>query len=229
MKLTPQAIVNAPNIVNPEGKLTLSLRNLQLSDIDNLHLANSVFAVIDLTNNDLVEAGGIPDWEVLETVLLANNNISVIGDLSAVSLRSLLLAHNNISTLKLLVSLRLVKSLHTLLLVGNPVCSEHHYRQFLIWLLPSLQILDCEKVKASERKSANELFGESFETATAAAVALINGGEEAKPVAKESRMINNTVSKLTSEEKADLIEQLKNAQTMEEMDRIQGLLKNGMV
>lgn len=229
MKLTPQVILDAPNIINPEGKLTLSLRNLRLTFIDNLHLANGAFAVIDLTNNELVEASGIPNWEGLETVLMANNNIYTVGDMAGLALRSLLLAQNNISTLKLLVNLRSLESIHTLLLLGNPVCSEHYYRQFLIWLLPSLRVLDCEKVKVSERKSAVELFGEDFEKATPAAVALIHGGNDAKPVAKETRMINSTVRKLTQEEKAKLIAQLETAQTMEEMDRIQSVLRNGYV
>lgn len=229
MKLTPLVIQDAPNVINPEGKLTLSLRDLGVSDIDSLHLANEAFAVVDLTNNMLDEAGLLPTWEALETVLLANNNISAIGDMKDVALNSLLLALNNLISLKLLVNLRTLDKIHTLLLLGNPVCKEHHYRQFVIWLLPTLLVLDCEKVKQSERRSAIDLFGESFDTATAAAVALLHGGEEAKPVAKETRMMNTTVSRLSKEEKEKLVAQLVSAQTMEEMELIQAKLRDGTV
>lgn len=229
MKLTPQVIQNAPNVVNPEGKLTLSLRNLGLSDIDSLHLANDAFAVVDLTNNVLEEVSGLPTWGSLETVLLANNNISAIGDVSGVTLHSLLLAQNSLVWLKQLVNLRSLGEIHTLLLLGNPVCKEHHYRQFLVWLLPSLKVLDCEKVKQNERKDAIELFGESFDTATAAAMALIHGGDDIVPVEKETREMKTTVSRLTKEEKEKLVAQLASAQTMEEMDLIQEKLRQGNV
>lgn len=229
MKLTPQVIQNAPNVVNPEGKLTLSLRNLGLSDMDSLHLANDAFAVVDLTNNVLEEVSGIPTWQSLETVLLANNNISAISDVSGVTLHSLLLAQNNLVWLKQLVNLRSLEEIHTLLLLGNPVCKEHHYRQFLVWLLPSLKVLDCEKVKQDERKNAIELFGESFDTATAAAMALIHGGDDVVAVKKETREMNTTVGRLTKEEKEKLVAQLASAQTMEEMDVIQEKLRQGNV
>lgn len=229
MILTPLVILSAPTFVNPEGKLTLSLRNLQLPHIDTLHLANGPYAVLDLTNNELVEASGIPDWETLDTVLLANNNISTLGELDALRLHSLLLAQNNVTSLKHLASLNKLKSLHTLLLIGNPVCAEHHYRQFVIWLVPSLQVLDGEKVKSSERENAVDLFGENMETATAAAVALLNGGDDAKPVAKETKLINSTVSKLTAEERDKLVAQLEKAQTMEEIESIRNALKDGLV
>lgn len=228
MKLTPQVISDAPTYVNAEGQLTLSLRNLHLDSIDNLHLAEDVYSVIDLTNNELVEAGGIPRRESLETLLLANNNISSVGDMAGMSLKSLLLANNNISNLKLLVQLREL-GVETLLLAGNPVCTEHHCRQFLVWLLPSLRVLDCEKVKRKERENAQELFGENYENATPAAVALLHGGEDAKPVSKETRNMNSTVSKLTEEERANLVARLKKAQTMEEIEAIQAQLHEGVV
>lgn len=229
MKLTPQVIKDAPNVINPEGKLTLSLRNLGLTDIDSLHLANSAIAVVDLTDNLLEEITGLSGWESLETVLLANNNISSIGDMAGVTLHSLLLAQNNFVLLSQLVNLRSIEQIHTLLLLGNPVCKEHHYRQFLVWLLPTLKVLDCEKVRQNERKSAIELFGQSFDTATAAAMALLHGDNDVVAVTKETRMMNTTVSRLTKEEKEKLIEQLAGAQTMEEMDVIQAKLREGNV
>lgn len=229
MILTPQVIQNAPTFVNPEGRFTLSLRNLQLPHIDTLHLAQGPYQVLDLTNNELVEFGGIPDWETLETVILANNNITTISNLHIPSLKLLSLAQNSISSLRSLEPLHKLENLLNLLLIGNPVCAEHHYRPFLVWLIPLLQILDGKKVKSSERECAKELFGENLENATAAAIALLHGGKEPEPVAKDTKMLNLTVKKLTAEEKAGLVAQLEKATTMEEILRIQDALKNGLV
>lgn len=226
MKLTAQVIQNAPNIINPEGKLTLVLRNLQISFIENLDVTQDNFAVIDFSNNELVDLGGVAALPALETLLLANNNISNISGIGS-SLVSMSLVNNNISKFSQLLELRKVP-LTSLLMTGNPVAREHHFRLFLVWLIPTLKVLDCQKVKESERKEARELFGGSFDEATAAATALMHGGAVVA-VEKSTRLMANTVQKLTQEEKAKLISDLEKADSMEEIERISAALKDGYV
>lgn len=228
MKLTPQVIKDAQNVISPEGKLTLVLRGLGIRYIENLDTTNDVYAIIDLTNNDIVELGGLPELENLHVLLLANNNISAVGDLPACRVSSLLLVNNNIHQFSLVTNLRKLP-LTSLYMLGNPLADEHHYRQFLVWLVPSLRVLDGEKIKAPERAAATDLFGPSLEEATPAAVALLHGSKTVENVPKETRMMMATVKKLTKDDKAKLIQDLEKAQSMEEIELIQRALTDGYV
>lgn len=267
MKITPRLVAEAPNIINPEGKLTLVLRNQNIEYIDNLRSCEDTFSVIDLCNNDIEELTNISGSGAVETILLANNNISSLGEnvlldiisreqngaasnetsegtptdstieqnqasalrtnLSSIS--SLSLVNNNISSFSELVKLCRFRNLQVLLLSGNPICDEHHYRLFLVWILPNLRILDGERVKAAERDAASELFGESLIRRTPAADTLLHGSSASKSVSKETRLMTNAVRKLTAKEKEELIAQLELTLSMEEMERISNALKNGYI
>lgn len=234
MKLTPQILRNATRMINPEGKLTLLLRNLELTYIENLELTTDDINVIDLTNNDIGELSGVPTLSNLEVLLLGNNNISSIDENGSLpSLHSLLLINNNIRTFSELGKLRHFGQIQTLLMMGNPISTDKRYRPFLIWLLPSLKVLDCEKVKSAERTAAATLFGASFEEANALALQLMDGEDTSVEVNKEAskgeRLMTTTVKKLSAEEKAKLIAELEKAESMEEIERIQTALKNGYV
>ena len=81
MRLTAQVINEAPEILNPEGKLTLLLRDLQITELENLAITQNKYQVIDLSNNDLISLGNIPKrFNNLQCLLLSNNNISYIDD-----------------------------------------------------------------------------------------------------------------------------------------------------
>ncbi|KAF3986420.1 hypothetical protein FT663_04550 [Candidozyma haemuli var. vulneris] len=227
MKLTPQLISQAPVYVNPEKRLTLNLRDQQALFIENLDTTNNTYNVIDLTNNDIIELSGIPEnLDKLETLLLANNNISRVKEVHNEHVRSLSLVNNNVTSLSQLEPLRHWKLEH-LVLLGNKVVQEHNYRLFVVWLVPTLKVLDGEKVKASERAEAVELFGESYEKATPVLDAILSSGAK-KPVetkSKQERLAENTVKKLSDEEKADLLRQLEEAESIEEVERISAVLK----
>lgn len=230
MKLTPQALRNAPNVISPEGKLTVVLRNLDIAYIENLELLNDSVQALDLTNNQICELSDLPARPDLQEVLLAGNNISRVGTNGELPLRSLLLANNNVREFAALVPLRQFLTLQTLLMVGNPIAAEHHYRAFVVWLLPELQVLDCAKVKAAERKAAAELFGPSFEAQTPAATALLHGTHNSDAAeTKEARLMSTTVRRLGAAERAELVAQLERAETMDEIERIQQALQDGYV
>lgn len=226
MKLTANTIHNAPNVVNPEGKLTLNLRNLQITYIENLELTQDAFSVFDFTNNEIVELSGLPPFKNLETLLLANNSISTIV-LAPESLKSISLTNNNISRFGHILPLRHVL-LTSLVLLGNPIALDKSFRLFVVWLIPSLRVLDFVKVKESERVQAKEVFGNSFDEATPAALALIEGGDAPK-VEKDTRLMKTTVKKLTKEQKEKLVGDLEKAESMEEIEKIQKALKDGYV
>lgn len=255
MKITPSVVANASNVINPEGKLALVLRDLGILYIENLEPCSDVYSTIDLTNNDITDLSNIPSDGIIETILLANNNISSIGDLQSKidldespssasskqdkaiesstvkrsSLLSLLLINNNISAFSELAKLRQFGNLETLFLIGNPISEQHHYRPFLVWLLPKLRVLDGEKVKAADKSAASELFGSSWAERTPAIDALLHQKTIAATVSKETRLMTTAVKKLSAEEKKQLVEDLKLALSMDEIHRLSRAMKNGYV
>lgn len=268
MKITPKLIASAPNVINPEGLLTLVLRDQGILFIENLQTYSDVYSVIDLTNNDVTELWGICDQGRIETVLLANNNISSLGPDSLdgtgsdgtnepecneqqknttnttttgnttnttktgkkfSSLKSLLLINNNVSAFTELVKLQRFHNLQSLYMIGNPISEKHHYRAFLVWILPQLRILDGEKVKPRDREAATELFGATLTERTPAADALLHQKAQESSIPKQERLMENAVKKLSAEDKEKLISDLDKALTMEEIERISIALKNGYV
>lgn len=253
MRITPSVVATAPNVINPEGKLALILRDQGILYIENLERCADVYSVIDLTNNDIVDLSNIPTNGTVETVLLANNNISSVDALNSESDQSnssppsqqnastktpteshsslllLLLVNNNISAFSELAKLRQFRNLETLFMIGNPICDQHHYRHFLIWLLPKLRIIDGEKVKSKDKSASLELFGSLWTQRTPAADALLNQQTIATALPKKTRLMTSAVKKLTEEEKKQLVEELKLALTLEEIQRLSGAIKNGYV
>lgn len=79
-------------------------------------------------------------------------------------LRTLLLHDNELHDLRSVVEvLKVVENLSMLTLLGNPVARERDYRLYVIWRLPSLQILDRHEVTEKERVAAAEMFGPQSE------------------------------------------------------------------
>lgn len=231
MKLTAATLKDAVLVVNPDHKLVLQLRSLQLVYIENLELTNDVFQVMDFTNNDLVELSGIPaSFKNLEVILLANNNIVTVKEpLTNESVKTISLINNNITQLKEVVNLRHLH-LEVLFLMGNPIAKHHFYRLFIIWLIPSLRVLDGEKVSAKERAQGQEQFGPDFDGASPSAVALLEGQQnvsEKEGVTKEERLVKNAVERLSEEEKTQLLKELEEAETEEEVERISEILRRG--
>lgn len=85
MKLTSNVLAEALNVINPEGKLTLALRNQGIVYMENLGSVCESFPVLDLTNNNIDELEDIPEHGIFETILLANNNISSLGQESVIA------------------------------------------------------------------------------------------------------------------------------------------------
>jgi len=97
----------------------------------------------------------------LRTLLLANNRISSISQslhLSVPNLTTLVLTNNNISELGDLEPLQEVKGLQYLSLLGNPVQEKKWYREWLVWRIPALRVLDFQRIRDKERQYAKGLF-----------------------------------------------------------------------
>lgn len=233
MRLTAQVINEAPEILNPEGKLTLLLRDLQITELENLAITQNKYQVLDLSNNDLISLGNIPkSFNNLECLLLSNNNISYIDDDSFPlenHITSISLFNNNIYKFQKSFKDKFTR-LETLVLLGNPITEIENYRHFIIWLIPNLKVLDFKKVKQAERNTSESMFGtNNDEFNTLAQLMFSNENENIKLDGKSDRQVKNFVKKLSDEERQQLLKKLETATSIEEIERIENDLKEGMV
>lgn len=233
MRLTAQVINEAPEILNPEGKLTLLLRDLQITELENLAITQNKYQVLDLSNNDLISLGNIPkSFNNLECLLLSNNNISYIDDDSFPlenHITSISLFNNNIYKFQKSFKDKFTR-LETLVLLGNPITEIENYRHFIIWLIPNLKVLDFKKVKQAERNTSESMFGTNHdEFNTLAQLMFSNENENIKLDGKSDRQVKNFVKKLSDEERQQLLKKLETATSIEEIERIENDLKEGMV
>lgn len=233
MRLTAQVINEAPEILNPEGKLTLLLRDLQITELENLAITQNKYQVIDLSNNDLISLGNIPKrFNNLQCLLLSNNNISYIDDESFPldnHITSITLFNNNIYKFQKSFKDKFPK-LETLILLGNPITEMENYRYFIIWLIPSLKVLDFKKVKQAERKTSEDMFGTNRDEFNSLAQQMFkNENTEIKLDGKSDRQVKNFVKKMTDEERQQLLKKLETATSIEEIERIENDLKEGAV
>ncbi|ODQ77176.1 hypothetical protein BABINDRAFT_163689 [Babjeviella inositovora NRRL Y-12698] len=238
MKLTPQLINNAPTFLNPQRNRVINLRGLQILYIENLGVTKNLNDVIDLTDNDLLVLGNFPHLPKCHTVLAAKNQIHTLQtSLSEQlpNLATLSLTSNNITHLSDLTSLSKCEELHTVALLHNPVIKVEHYRLFALWAIPSLKILDFEKIKDAERRAATALFGTLSEpSALATSILQLKSQNFAKynpvtteKISKQDQTMASVVKKLNDKDRAKLLEELTNATSLGEIDRIETALKNG--
>lgn len=232
MRLTPNVLLDAASYMSPLQERVLVLRSLRVPFIENLDAVQGTYEAIDLTDNEITVLDNFPLFTRLTTLLLSRNRIYKV-DASAAdnmpNLRMLSLLENNISSFKSILPLRNCKKLEKLYLRGNPVCKLHHYRHFMIWLLPQVTILDFEKVKKSERTESLSLFGETFESQTPLAHELLLKEDSQLEFNKETEHMKSILRKLTEEDRIKLKQELISANTLDEIERIETALKTGYI
>lgn len=127
---------------------------------------------------------------------------------------------NKINNLQDLEPLEVLHKLEMLSLIDNPVTKKPHYRLYAIYKIPSLRVLDFQKVKDAERKEANELFGTREGTKVIRA-SETTPEEEQEPVAE--------VERPTPEQVAALRLAIANAKSLEEVSRLEEALQRGQI
>ncbi|CAK7901459.1 U2 small nuclear ribonucleoprotein A' [[Candida] anglica] len=244
MRITLQTISNAPTVISPEGESVLQLRGLKIPYIENLGITRDMYAIIDLIDNQITELKNLPRLKNLRCLLLAKNSIVSIDSNFAESvprLESLTLNENNITKFSALKGLNGCNNLRELTLMGNKVTSLPNYRNFISWLVPTLKVLDFQKIKDQERKRGLELYGinngdnskvEMFQESNEGNTTVPgNVYEEQKDVEDENENdeeteVGNGVKNLTKEERDILVKKLESAETMEEIEKIEALLRD---
>lgn len=211
MKLTNTIIEDANIILNPEKQLTIQLRNRNLTNVDELDLTEDKYSVIDLSNNQLIEVISLSKLYKLEVLLLNNNHeLSSIDPQSFPKLSSLSLASTNFK-LASIKNFSEFKNLKSLVLIDSPLASLENYRLIIIHLIPSLLVLDFNKISNTEREKSKQLYG-----------TLDSGSSAAKELFSKR-------TGLTSAEKKALAQRLTSTNDINEIERIETLLKSNTV
>ncbi|CAO3627731.1 unnamed protein product [Mucor hiemalis] len=118
---------------------------------------------------------------------------------------------------------------NTRLILDNPVAKKSNYRLYVIYKLPQLRVLDFNKVKLAERKEAEKLFRNADGTDSA----YCNDISDQKTKTFEpGEGLNNTSDVghgLTPDEQLKIKEALRQATSLDEISRLERLLKAGHV
>lgn len=231
MKLTADLILQSPQYTNALRDRELDLRGYKIPVIENLGATLDQFDTIDMSENDLRKLEGFPSLKRLKSLLLNNNRICRITEHleeSLPNLETIVMTSNNMQELKDLDSLKSVKSLQYLSLLRNPVTNKPHYRLYVINKLPQLRVLDFQRIKQREREAAKRMFsgkrGQEGSQKGRKAKTFVPGGPPAG-----TRPLPSKPLPPPSKDIAAIKAAIANARSLDEVQRLEMLLKAGQV
>ncbi|CAH4018597.1 unnamed protein product [Pieris brassicae] len=227
VKLTIELIQSSMQYMNPCRDRELDLRGYKIPQIENMGATLDQFDTIDYSENDIRKLDGFPLLKRLKCMFFNNNRIVRIGEnleQYLPNLDTLILTNNNIAELGDLDPLASLSKLKTLSLMHNPVANKQHYRAYIAFKLPGLQLLDFRKIKQKEREEANNLFKSK------------KGKEMQKEIIRKAKtfvpggnMPDPKVTSLTPQEIHKIREAIKNASSLQEVERLTRMLQAGQI
>lgn len=231
MKLTPDLVEGALQYIHPATRdRELDLRGYKIPVIENLGATLDQFDSIDFSDNEIKKLEGFPQLNRIKKLLLSNNKINCIDDHlneCLPNLEWLILTNNNLQELGDVDCLSKCPKLECLCLLNNPLALKQHYRLYVIHKVPQVRILDFKKVKLREREEASKMFkgkkGKEKEKEIGVRTREFVPGEGEPRPAKMARTGR-------SPEEIEAIKQaISKATTLEEVERLNQMLKSGFV
>jgi len=231
VKLTADLIYGAAQYTNAIRERELDLSEYKIPIIENLGASLDQFDTINFTNNEIRKIDNFPMLPRLKSLIFNNNRIVRIADgleENLPNLNTLILTNNNIQELADLEQLSGLQNLEMISLLHNPVVSKPNYRLFVIHKFSNLRVLDFKKVKQKERDSAKELFKskkgkEQLKEIEKKAKTFVPGGN-----LPESKLKSNAAG-LTPEQVKNIKSAISKATTLEEIERLNTMLRTGQV
>eukprot|EP00397_Hematodinium_sp_SG-2012_P060664 GEMP01079293.1.p1 GENE.GEMP01079293.1~~GEMP01079293.1.p1 ORF type:complete len:346 (+),score=91.84 GEMP01079293.1:38-1039(+) len=223
-RLTLELIQRSRQDLNPAHDRQLTLRGNKIEVIENLGATQDQFSCIDLSDNSIMKLGCIPKLPRLRTVMLANNLIIRIdADIASglTEVQSIVLSNNKLAMLSDLDPLGEIKTLQRLAFLENPVTKLPEYRPYVIYMCrnTALRVLDFQRILESERKSAEEKFSGPLGNKYLLKVAPRRVSAEEAVKEKVNALDSSAVERI----KRSIIQ----ADTMEEVSRLEKALKSG--
>ncbi|KAJ2075436.1 U2 snRNP complex subunit [Coemansia sp. S100] len=232
MKLTADLIASSASYINAIKDRELDLSSNNIAVIENLGATRDLNDSLNLCHNNIRVLGNFPTLDRLKCLYLADNRIAAIErDLAQFlpRLRTLVLTNNDIGDLVDLEPLREFGELEILSLVNNPVMSKKDARLWCVWRLPSLRVLDFDRVKQAERDEAKRLFETKDGGLTDLAKSILDVKSSAPSVANtfepgEGLDLGTAAKEMTAEEiqKEQSISELK-AKIRDEMAQVEAM------
>lgn len=233
VRLTADLIWKSPHFFNAIKERELDLRGNKIAVIENLGATEDQFDTIDLSDNEIVKLENMPHLNRLGTLIINNNRITRInpniGEFLP-KLHTLVLTNNRLVNLVEIDPLTSLPKLQFLSLFDNSITKKPNYRLYVIHKLKSLRALDFKKVKNKERMEAASLFAskemeeeakkESMKTLTPA---------EVPNVSEEDEQQTPKVVAPTPEQIIAIKAAIVNSQTLEEVARLEKVLKSGQL
>ena len=222
MRITADLISKSAAYLNPLGEYHLDLRGYKIPFLENLTATNDQFGCIDLTDNEIVTVEPIPQLLRLKTLMLINNRITRLEDRFAdmcPHLESLVLTNNKIGRFEEIDKISATcKQLVRLCLFGNVVSQLPNYRQYVIFKLPHLRVLDFQKISDAERKEAKKFFESAAGTAVLKELSQREDGVQKKKAEKRTSEADDeqVIRKI-----AELEKQIEQAESLEEVQALQ--------
>lgn len=161
MRLTADVIMRAQVSINPLRERELNLRGYKAPAIENLGVTQDGFDCIDLSDNEIKKLDNFPRLRRLRMLLLHNNHVAKIQENLAeaiANLEFLMLTGNRIAQFSEVDHLTCFSKLDTLSLSGNPVTKRKYYREYVIYKLPQLHVLDFQRIRPRDREAADAFF-----------------------------------------------------------------------
>ncbi|KAG5670341.1 hypothetical protein PVAND_000615 [Polypedilum vanderplanki] len=228
VKLTPELINSCMQFINPCRDRELDLRGYKIPEIQNTGATLDQFDTIDFSDNDLRKLGGFAYLPRLKQLLLNNNRITRIADdlhETIPNLESIILTGNNLQELGDIDPLSKLQKLTVLSLLTNPIASKKFYREYVIYKLPHLRLLDFKKIKDKERQESVTFFKSK------------KGKEVQREIQKKARLSlandNTNASKpkiqASSAEIQKIRDMITNATSLHEVERLTKMLQSGNI
>lgn len=222
MRLTQDHIARAPQITNPLGDRELDLRGNGLMNLGGdegaLALLQDSFDTIDLTDNFLSKIEKFPKMERLTTLICHRNRLEKVSHdvtISLPNLKNFIADDNEFESLDSLIVFRSFRKLerismsYTLQWKGrNKVSIDDRFRLFLIFLCPTLKLINFQRVLEQERVEARRRTAEFEELVKNAkgAAAMVAGVEiEGKRNRKRARQVARDDKVSTSSSVASIL------------------------
>ncbi|TIA90785.1 hypothetical protein E3P99_01387 [Wallemia hederae] len=240
VKISAELLASTPIRISPiEPSHELNLSGLKIPSIENLGVTKDQLSTILLSHNLIHSIPLLPRLLNLNSLVLSHNLIQSISpsiSRSTPRLTSLILDHNRLE-LGELNALAGHPSLTYLDVRFNPASDTPKYRHWLIYSIPHLRVLDYERVTDKERKEAKDLFETSDGRPTAAAQdirSLKSKGSDEDTSKNENTFIpgGEDTSKgrlLTAEDRENIRKAIMDADSVDEVARLERMLRDGFI
>jgi U2 small nuclear ribonucleoprotein A' len=123
--------------------------------------------------------------------------------------------------------------LECLSLLNNPITTKKYYRHYIIHKIPQVKLLDFRRIRMKERQEAEKLFkgakGKLLEKEIGIKSKAMGGGVEDEMVEKERERLGGGKRVLAPADVDAIKAAISKAQTLEEIERLNQLLKSGYI